>query len=337
MDWWRGINYGFPDLFNRRSSRLLAACWLCGMLILAAYGTVSGDRNEPVFAPVAVEAVGPANGTGPFVASHRGQGAAHTVTFDNSWILGEDSDSRKIMRIDNLVVRSSRSASAAEAGRVESLLAEFGRLPALFGVERSGLSEKSQAGGNSWTVGPDLTDAMEVRIQRMDWQVCRADGTVLRLRCGHALLQPGTGEILFGGPATLSTADAVLEGNCLFMDYRRDRLIVTGGFRLVRDKDIQRGKDGCFAADLSLLGTTPHVAHGPADRPCELDPFTMIRTCEDPAACFARQAVRSWWPKRTRGEPARPVVQGGDGLSGAGGRPSYRLGSRDRSLMTENR
>jgi len=331
MDWRIGVDSGFPDLLHRRSLFLLATFWLCGTLVLVGYGTVSVHLHEPVISLADAEIADRGNATAPVVVSRRALDGIRKVAFDGSWTVWEEAGRRKIVYIANLAAESVLVGSAAGSPGRQSLLGEFARLPVLFDAGPFGFSGDCERDQGPRTFALDLADTTEVHIQQMDWHICRDDRIIFGLRCSQTVLRAQMPEILVLGDVAISTDDALLEARSAVMDFRRDRLIVTGGYRLTRHGGSRQGADGSFTADLCLQGATPRVANSlsvapgrsssmaenvlslTADRPSARLEMPVMEGCDErilrspawpvPPEAYLVEAWRSHQTRRVRPEP----------------------------------
>jgi hypothetical protein len=171
----------------------------------------------------------------------------------------------KVVRIDNLSVTFLRSSPAADLADERLALADFHSLfaPSPYGSLQAGvpgLFEDLMGDPEGWTVAVDLTNSAEVLIHGMDWRICRDEQTVFRAQCGRAQLSAGTPDVLLHDHASVSAGGTTLEGDCIRMDTRNDRIVIDGRYTLTRDGSTHAGTGACFSTDLELL-----EAYGPRD------------------------------------------------------------------------
>jgi hypothetical protein len=265
MDWKADLDNAFSDLWSKRNLRLLALFWGAGLFLVISYGTSTG-RFDGAARPATVAASTPReNETGTF-STWRPEIAdrsrpSYRVVFDN--LAAQDRSlglfrtaSHKVINIRNLHV-TFRSAGmlAADGGvRLRDFCDLFRpRKATRGGTCALGVLDGLEAGQGDWSLGVDLANATEVRINDLDWRVCRGDAMVLRVQCHFASLRAKGSRIVLRGHATVTTPEAVLESNCIEMDVREESFVVDGRYLLTRGQRQERGNRGRFDATLRML------------------------------------------------------------------------------------
>lgn len=270
MDWKAGLDSAFSDLFGRRNVLLLAASWFGGLVILAVYGTISTNPTKPGTSLSAALPVLKKNETGAFVAWRRDSDAgyrpAYKVAFDN--LRAENgrlglfrTASHKVVHIDNLHIEFLQTAESRNAEQEGSI--QLGDFCSLFAPPNSknggtgllGVFQELQAERGQWSVSMDMTNATEVQIRHLDWEIRRDDETVFRARCMRACLHGGSRHVILRGHATVTANGTTLESNCIRLDVQNERLVVDGRYVLTRDGQRQFGAGTCFDTHLIPLKT----------------------------------------------------------------------------------
>ena len=268
MDWRIDLNVAFSDLFSKRNVLLLALFWVTGGLILAVYGTQSAASTKSRVFPFDVNVPSSSvQGTGPFTAWRKGAGAvpgpAYRVSFDNLWTedagTGPSLDaSRKSVHIDHLAITFLGSSAGPDAIRDTSAqLADFHSLFAPCGGGLPGMFAWMQEGLPDWDIFTDLTNAAAVRIHHLDWRVRQDGETVLRVQCEEAELPADKPEILLRGDATLTLADATLQGDSIRVDVQTHSLVADGWYVLQCPERTYAGAGTHFDTLLRPAGVWP--------------------------------------------------------------------------------
>ena len=270
MDGRIGLDNAFSDVLCKRNLLLLALFWSGSLILFLAYGTVSGrfqggDVHAATAHPVVAE-----NETGSFSAwRHDGAGqsqASYRVVFDNlsatNRALGVfRTASHKRVQIDNLHVAFivEHPTTPAEAGQNVKLRAfcdlfapQTGRRSGERGL---GVFDEFGADESDWSVAVDLSNAAEVRIKNLDWSVCVAEATTLRVQSRYACLRSDATRVTLRGHVTVTTPEAVLESNCIEMDVQEECFVVDGRYLLTRGGRRQKGQRGRFDAALRAVST----------------------------------------------------------------------------------
>jgi len=265
MDGKIGLNTVFLDVLSRRNVLLLALFWAGGLLLLFSYGTVSGRLRGDVAACSMVRPTPAENETGSFSAWSRqpaGQStASYRVAFDNLSATNRTlglfkTASHKQARIENL-----RVAFVTPPGVVSSQPVRLREFCDLFAPRTGDLGKAGSLGvfdelgatESDWSVGVDLSNATEVRIENLDWSVRVGEATTLRVQCRHAQLWADTPRVVLRGHATVTTPDGVLESNCIEMDVQDECFVVDGRYLLTQGQRKQRGQRGRFDAALGVF------------------------------------------------------------------------------------
>ena len=247
MDWKIGFDSAFSDVFSKRNMSLLLLCWLGGLAILVAYGTVCGGLGPVGCVSPAGLPTPTGNETGTLVARrNKGKAAAlpaYKVTFEN--LVAENgssgccrTSSDKVVHMENLSVSFFYPAVTGDSDEQGSLpLGDFCTLFAPHDRRDTrqsalGLFEDLQDTRGPWSLSTDLTNTKEVRIKHLDWRIHRGDATVFAARCMRASLQAGSPYILLRGHATVTVAGATLESSCIKLDARDGRLTLNDGTAL---------------------------------------------------------------------------------------------------------
>jgi len=270
MDGRTGLDNAFSDVLCKRNLLLLALFWGVSLMLFLFYGTVSGrlrggDVPAAVAGPIAA-----ANETGSFSAWRRdGVGQSQTsyrVVFDNlsatNRALGVfRTASHKRVQIDNLHVAFivEHPATSAEAGQKVKLRAfcdlfapQTGRRSGESGL---GVFDEFETNESDWSVAVDLSNATEVRIKNLDWRICTAEATMLRVQSRYACLRSDATGVMLRGHATVTTPEAVLESNCIEMDVQEECFVVDGRYLLTRNGRREKGERGRFDAALGVVST----------------------------------------------------------------------------------
>jgi len=266
MDWKACLDNAFSDVLRRRNLLLLALFWGAGLFLLASYGTFLGRLGGTELHTTVVRPTAGENETGTF-STWRPEATdlarpSYRIVFDN--LAARDRSlgvfrtaSHKEVHIENLHVTFQAPTTPPRAG-VGVRLGDFcdlftPRSAAGTGASQLAVFDELVASDADWSVGVDLSNATEVRITNLDWRVCRAGVTVLRVQCRLASLQAGTARVILRGRATVATPEAVLESNCIEIDGRDERFVVDGRYLLTRGARQERGNRGKFDATLKTL------------------------------------------------------------------------------------
>lgn len=265
MDGKIGLDTVFSDVLSRRNVLLLVLFWAGGLLLLASYGTVSGRLGSAAVVSPGVRPAPAANETGSFSAQSReaaGQStASYRVVFDNLSATNRTlglfrTASHKQVRIENLRVAfvTAPNVISAKPVRLRDFCDLFApRTGNLGKTGPLGVFDEFGAGESNWSVGVDLSNATEVRIENLDWSVCVGEATTLRVQCRHARLEADTAHVVLRGHATVTTPEAVLESNCIEMDVQDECFVVDGRYLLTQGQRKQRGQRGRFDAALGVF------------------------------------------------------------------------------------
>lgn len=265
MDWKADLDNAFSDLLSKRNLLLLALFWGAGLFFVVSYRTSAG---RPAGRMVPAQAGAPKRGsneTGTFstwrpeVADLRRP--SYNVVFDN--LAARDRSlglfrtaSHQVIGIENLHVtfRTVTPEKPEESVRLRDFCDLFRPRRAVYGNTCGlGVFEGLEAGAGDWSLGVNLANATEVRINYLDWRVVRADVTVLRVQCYFASLRADGARVVLRGHATVTTPEAVLESNCIEMDVRNECFVADGRYLLTRGQRSERGNRGRFDATLRVL------------------------------------------------------------------------------------
>ncbi len=268
MDGRFSLDNAFSDLLSKRNLLLLAVFWGAGLFFLISYAKVTGRLGScpAIAAVVAAEPITQETGTfsawrrkadGPFETSCR-------VLFDNlcaaNRALGVfTTAAQKRVHIENLhVAFHADGPTTWPCGDGVVRLADFCDLFApRTRVETAGcplgVFDEFSGGRSQRSVSVDLSNAIEVRVENLDWKICRATESTLRVQCRYALLHADASDVTLRGHVTITTPEAVLEGNCMQMDVAHECFVVKGRYRLTRGDIIEKGYGGRFDTALRPL------------------------------------------------------------------------------------
>jgi hypothetical protein len=301
MDWDATRQTAFSDCLSRRNLLRLGSFWLTGVVLVVAH-TVWSGRSE-------IEAVSSADGlpvlecneTGALTvwlkAPSPGAGPAYRVVFDNLRVENGNlgvfkAAADKVVYVDNLQAsffsQDSSDVVSMELSGLHDLFAP--RRDAPEGVQPLGLFEELQAQNADWSVPVDMANTTEVRIRRLDWQVCRGDRTVFRIRCQHAVLHSETPKMVLRGRVVVGTAGAVLESNCVEIDVPNGSITVPGRYTLRSNGTMRTGLGQHLSATLTPASGESPDKHPDATAPQEDKP-TYIDPSAQPALNVYARAI----------------------------------------------
>ncbi|UCD50873.1 MAG: hypothetical protein JSW27_25530 [Phycisphaerales bacterium] len=268
MDWKAGLDNAFSDVLSRRNLLLLVLFWAAGLFLLVSYGTCLGRLHEGGVRTTVVQPTAGENETGAFSTwCPEATGlsrSSYRVAFDN--LAAQDRSlgvfrtaSHKQVHIENLHVTFHTAATATPQAGIGFRLRDFcdlftPRSAAGTGTSQLAVFDELVGSDADWSVRIDLSNATEVRIRDLDWRVCRAGVTVLRVQCRLASLRGDGSRVVLRGHATVTTPGAVLESNCIEMDVRDERFVVNGRYLLTRGGRREGGDRGQFDVTLRMLG-----------------------------------------------------------------------------------
>lgn len=269
MDGKFSLDNAFWDVLSKRNLLLLVGFWGAGLVFVISYGTVLGRFGSDSALPAVVPAGPITHETGTFSAWRRKtDGPSETsyrIIFDNlcaaNRALGAfTTASQKRVHIENLHVAFAADAPLAwPESDSDVRLADFCDLFApRTGIGAAGcplgVFDEFTAEGQGRPVALDLSNAIEVRVENLDWNISRAAESTLRVQCRYALLRADTSDVTLRGHVTITTPDVVLEGNCMRMDVTEECFVVKGRYRLTRGDVIEKGCGGRFDTTLRPLG-----------------------------------------------------------------------------------
>ena len=255
MDWSKGLDNAFSDVLTKRNLRLLVFFWSAGVVLVLSYGTVSGRLWGPPLYSADTTPTLAGNETGSFEVyrdtTEAGCPGAYKVACDNLRVGNGATGifrraSHKVVHIENLDV-TFRQPLAGAGVRWQDFCDLFA--PECDGGAPTGslgILKEIEAQTADWSIPVDLTDATEVRVRDLDWQVCCGGRTVLRVTCKYALLRAAPSGVVLRGHATVTTAEATLRSNHIEMNVRDECLVVNGRYMVTRGQHRQTGSAACF-------------------------------------------------------------------------------------------
>jgi hypothetical protein len=255
MDWNTGFDNAFSDVLTKRNLRLLVLFWSVGVVLVISYGTVSGRLWGLPACSTDTTPTLTGNETGSFEvyrdATEAGCPGAYKVACDNLRVGDATTGifkraSHKVVHIENLDV-TFRRPLAGNHVRWQDFCDLFapecdGGAP----TRSLGILKEIEAQTADWSIPVDLSDATEVRVRDLDWQVCCGGRTVLRVTCKYALLRATPSRVILRGHAKVTTPQATLQSNHIEMNVRDECLAVNGRYVVTRGRCRQTGSAACF-------------------------------------------------------------------------------------------
>lgn len=259
MDWKAGLDIAFSDVLRKRNLLLLVLFWSASLLLVLTYGTISGRLWARHVCPAGATPMVNKNETGAFGAwREAGPEGSYKVEFGN--LRAENgavgifrTASHKLVLIENLDV-TFRSSAPGQDGRLQDFCDLFApRRDVVSGAQPLGILDEVESQTAAWSIPVDLANATEVRVRDLDWTVCCADRTVLRVSCKYAQLKADASHVVLRGHATVTTPEATLRSNHIKMDVRDECFVVDGRYVLTRDRRTHKGSGARFDKTLRPL------------------------------------------------------------------------------------
>ena len=263
MDWNTSLDNAFSDVLTKRNLRLLVLFWSAGFALVLGYGTVSGRLWGPRDYSADTLPTLAGNETGSFEVYRDGTEAgcrgAYRVACDNLRVGNATTGifrraSHRVVHIENLDVTFQRPL-ADDGARWQDFCDLF--VPETNGgapTRSLGILQEIEAQTADWSIPVDLTDATEVRVRNLNWQVCCGGRAVFRVTCKYALLRAAPSRVVLRGQATVTTPHATLRSNHIEMNVRDECLAVNGRYVVTRGRQRQTGSAACFDKMLRPLG-----------------------------------------------------------------------------------
>lgn len=268
MDWNASHNGTFSDFLTKRNLFLLLLFWAGGLAILAIYGTLQ-HRFGTCLASPAGRPVFSDEGTGTFVVRRKDAGEdrpAYEVAFD--CLRAENGNSgpfrtaaHKIVHIDNLHVKFLHASQGEDVNAEPTI--RLGDLCSLLAPRRRcgltdgglGLLQEFWNDGGNFSISLDLTNTAEVRINQLEWEVCREGRILFHARCKRACLPHDNSYIILRGHAAVTVNGTTLESNCVAFDVQKNQIIVDGRYILTHAGERQFGTRSVFDTHLQVVDT----------------------------------------------------------------------------------
>lgn len=254
MDWRMTLDGTFSDFLSKRNVVRLLLFWLTGVILVGIRTGVLKRSDNEVF-PVDYAPASGRNETGALTAwrkdSSSVSAASYRITFDNLRAENASLGVFKTACVKVVHVENVRVVFFADGMRLCDLGALLApREQGAPGANPLGLFSEMEESGAEWSKPVDLANTTDVRIRRLDWQVCRADRTVFHVRCQHATLRSDTPQIVLRGHVIITTPDAVLQSNCVEIDVGDESIVAPGRYSLRCDGTVRAGQGARFSTAL---------------------------------------------------------------------------------------